>query len=115
MDGIAVVRALHVLAAVVWIGGVAMATTVAIPAVRRGALGVDRLRAFQAIESRLLWQARAAVIVEAATGLYLTAALDLWVSFLPAVFCWMPAIMGVCMLFAFLHFALDPRCHLRPF
>ena len=46
MDGLALARALHVLGVVIWIGGVAMATTVAIPAVRRGDLGPDRLRAF---------------------------------------------------------------------
>jgi len=41
MDGIAIARALHVLAVVVWIGGLAMATTVVLPAVRRGDLGAD--------------------------------------------------------------------------
>ena len=43
---IAVARALHVLAIVVWIGGVSMATTVVLPALRRGALGSDKLKAF---------------------------------------------------------------------
>lgn len=61
MDGIVLARAFHVLAVVIWIGGVAMATTVALPAVRRGDLGTDRLRAFQAIERRFIWQARMAV------------------------------------------------------
>ena len=42
MDDLALARALHVLAVVIWIGGVSMATTVAIPAVRRGDLGEDR-------------------------------------------------------------------------
>src|SRR5262249_17393224 len=48
VDGIIVARALHVLGVVVWIGGVAMVTTVLLPAIRRGALGADRLTAFQA-------------------------------------------------------------------
>ena len=39
MDDIAVARALHVLAVVIWIGGVSMATTVMLPAIRRGDLG----------------------------------------------------------------------------
>ena len=46
MDDLIIARALHVLAVVIWIGGVAMATTVVLPAVRRGDLGADRLRRF---------------------------------------------------------------------
>src|SRR5690606_15651845 len=38
MDDIALARVLHVLAIVIWIGGVSMATTIALPAVRRGDL-----------------------------------------------------------------------------
>jgi uncharacterized membrane protein len=53
-----VARALHVLCVVIWIGGVSMATTVALPAVRRGDLGGNWLTAFQAIERRFAWQAR---------------------------------------------------------
>src|SRR3546814_12970978 len=76
MDDLAFARALHVLAVVIWIGGVAMATTVALPAVRRGDLGADRLRAFHAIEHRFVWQARAAVLLVGASGLYMVAQLD---------------------------------------
>jgi uncharacterized membrane protein len=71
MDNIALARALHVLAIVIWIGGVSMATTVVLPAVRRGYLGADRLRALQAIERRFVWQARTAIIVVALSGLYM--------------------------------------------
>src|SRR5690242_21607892 len=73
-----IARALHVLAVVIWIGGVSMATTVALPAVRRGDLGDNRLKSFQAIEGRFVWQARTAVIVAGLTGLYMTWRLDLW-------------------------------------
>jgi hypothetical protein len=44
LDDVIAARALHVLAVVIWIGGVSMATTVALPSVRRGDLGPDRLR-----------------------------------------------------------------------
>lgn len=39
MDDVVIARALHVLAVVIWIGGVAIATTIVLPAVRRGELG----------------------------------------------------------------------------
>ena len=93
MDGVVLARALHVLAVVIWIGGVAMATTVALPAVRRGDLGADRLRAFRAIEHRFAWQARSAVIIVGLTGFYMTARLDLWARFHSGVFWWMHAMV----------------------
>jgi len=43
MDDLAVARALHVLAVVIWIGGVAMVTMVVLPSVRCGDLGPNRL------------------------------------------------------------------------
>jgi uncharacterized membrane protein len=52
VDEVVIARALHVLFVVIWIGGVSMATTVALPAVRRGDLGANWLSAFQAIEHR---------------------------------------------------------------
>ena len=54
MDDVIIARALHILAVVIWIGGVSMATTVVLPAIRRGGLGEDRLRAFRAVERRFV-------------------------------------------------------------
>jgi uncharacterized membrane protein len=71
MNDVIAARALHVLAVVIWIGGVSMATTVALPAVRRGVLGQNRLQAFQAIEHRFVWQARTAIILVGLTGFYM--------------------------------------------
>jgi len=108
MDDIIFARALHVLAVVTWIGGVAMATTVVIPAVRRGDLGIDRLQAFQAIEHRFVRQARTAVIIVGLTGLYMLWRLDLWDRFQAATFWWMHAMVCVWLLFAFVLFVAEP-------
>jgi uncharacterized membrane protein len=108
MDDVVIARALHVLAVVTWIGGVAMATTVALPAVRRGDLGADRLRAFHAIEQRFVWQARAAVIIVGLTGFYMSARLDLWERFRSAQFWWMHAMVFVWLLFTFVLFVAEP-------
>jgi uncharacterized membrane protein len=99
---------LHVLAVVIWIGGVSMATTVALPAVRRGELGENRLHAFQAIERRFVWQARTAVMVVGITGLYMTWRLDLWERFQNASFWWMHAMVCVWFLFAVVLFVAEP-------
>jgi hypothetical protein len=98
MDDVIAARALHVLAVVIWIGGVSMATTVTLPAVRRGDLGTDRFQAFQAIEHRFAWQARTAIILVGLTGFYMTWRLDLWDRFRTAAFWWMHAM--VCLLAA---------------
>ena len=108
MDDVIIARALHVLAVVIWMGGVAMATTVALPAVRRKELGSDAVRAFQAFERRFVWQARAAVIVVGLTGFYMVARLDLWARFHAAEFWWMHAMVCVWLLFGFILFVAEP-------
>jgi len=108
MDDLALARALHILGVVIWIGGVSMATTVAIPAVRRGDLGSDRLRAFQAFEHRFVWQARAAVVLVGLTGLYMLAKLDLWDGFHDLAFWWLHAMVCVWLIFAFVLFIGEP-------
>jgi uncharacterized membrane protein len=108
MDDVAAARALHVLAVTIWIGGVSMVTTVALPALRRGEFGSDRLQAFRSIERRFVWQARAAILVVGLTGLYMTARLDLWPRFRSIGFWWMHLMVLVWLLFAFILFIAEP-------
>jgi uncharacterized membrane protein len=108
MNDVVIARAFHVLALVIWIGGLAMATTVALPAVRRGDLGADWLKAFRAIEHRFVWQARMAVIIVGLTGLYMVARLDLWNRFHSVEFWWMHAMVCVWLLFSFILFVAEP-------
>ena len=111
MDGIVVARALHVLGVVVWIGGVALVTTVALPAVRRGDFGAERIEAFESIERRFVWQARMAVLLVGFTGFYMVAELDLLARFRSVEFWWMHAMVGVWLLFSFVLFIAEPLLH----
>ncbi|MGN6375912.1 MAG: hypothetical protein ACTHMG_10185 [Sphingomonas sp.] len=108
MNDVIFARALHVLAVVIWIGGVSMATMVALPAVRRGDLGTDLLRAFQAFEHRFVWQARSAIILVGLTGFYMMARLDLWDQFHNLAFWWMHAMVCLWLIFAFVLFIGEP-------
>lgn len=108
MDDVIIARALHVLAVVIWIGGVMRATTVMLPAVHRGDLGADRLKAFQTIEHRFVWQARTAAIVVGLTGFYTSARLDLWERFRSVEFWWMHAMVCVWLLFTLMLFVIEP-------
>jgi uncharacterized membrane protein len=78
VDSAILVRALHVLGVVLWIGGVAFVTTVLLPSVRRMKSSEERVAFFEAVEGRFAWQARATTLLVGATGFHLTAAWDLW-------------------------------------
>lgn len=108
MDALIAARVLHVIAVVIWIGGVAMVTTVVLPAVRQGDLGADRLRAFQAVERRFVWQARTAILLVGATGFYMVATSDMWDRFLSVAFWWMHAMVGVWLVFLIGLFIVEP-------
>ena len=70
MNDFAIARALHVVAIVLWIGGVGMVTTVLLPAVRRFKDIDERVAFFSAVERRFAWQARVTTLVAGATGRY---------------------------------------------
>jgi hypothetical protein len=96
MFDVAIARALHVLAVVIWIGGVAMVTMILLPAVRRGDTGPNQLQVFEAIERRFAWHARSAVVIVGLTGFYMTDKLDLWGRFRSGEFWWMQG-CGCCL------------------
>jgi uncharacterized membrane protein len=115
VNDVIVARALHVLAVVLWIGGVSMITTAVLPAVRRLQLGENRLRAFEAIERRFAWQARTTIILVGLTGFYMCWRLDLWGRFRDVGFWWMHAMLGVWLLFAVILFVAEPLVLTRHF
>lgn len=108
MDEIAIVRALHVLAVVFWIGGVGFVTTVLLPAVRGFETPEKRLAFFDAIERRFAWQARGATLLAGLTGLYMVIRLDLWSRFLSASYWWMHAMVIVWLTFTMMLFLGEP-------
>jgi uncharacterized membrane protein len=108
MDDVAVARALHVLAVVLWIGGVGFVTTVVLPAARRFEDPEARMAFFDAVERRFAWQARVTTALAGLTGLFMVARLDLWSWFLSPVFWWMHAMVIVWALFTFMLFIAEP-------
>ena len=100
-------RAVHVLAVVVWIGGVSFVTTVLLPAMR-GRPPEHWLREFDAIERRFAPQARIAVLLVLLSGLYMLYRYDLWQRFAHAEYWWMDLMVGVWLLFAALLFVVEP-------
>ena len=115
MDDLALARVLHVLAVVIWIGGVSMVTLTVLPAVRRGDLGSNPFQAFEAIERRFSRHARIATLIVGLSGLYIIARAELWDQFRSAEFWWMHAMVAVWLVFSVLLFVAEPLLPRRRF
>jgi uncharacterized membrane protein len=108
MDDVAIARAIHVISVVIWIGGVAMVTTVILPIVRRFDIPERRLALLQAVERRFVWQARIATLLVAASGFYMVERLHLWNWFRSAQFWWMHAMVLLWLIFTVILFIAEP-------
>ena len=105
---LALIRALHVAAIVLWIGGVAFVTTVLLPAIRRIAEPGERVALFERIERRFAWQARGSTLLAGVTGFTLLHALDGWHRYQLLGFWWLHAMTLVWVLFTAMLFVLEP-------
>lgn len=108
MDEMAFARAVHVLAVVMWIGGVAFVTTILMPTIRRNYPSPERLEAFHRIEGRFAPQARVWVVLAGASGLWMTHRAQMWERFAYPEFWWMHAMVGLWALFALMLFVIEP-------
>lgn len=108
MDDVALARVIHVLAVVLWIGGVAMVTTVLLPAVRRFKEPAERVAFFEMVERRFANQARVTTLLVGLTGLHMVVRLDLWDRFADPAYWWMHAMVAVWAIFSLMLFVLEP-------
>lgn len=113
MDGLIAARVLHVLGVVLWIGGVALVTTVLLPATRRMTTPATRIEFFESIERSFAAQARITTLVTGASGLYLVYALDLWQRFAHVEYWWMHAMVAVWAVFTLMLFVIEPLARRR--
>lgn len=109
MDDFLIARILHIIGVVFWIGGVAMVTTVVIPAAARELLPEDRLRLFFTIEHRFVGQARFTTLLTGLSGFYMLHLLDAWDRFQdPGTYWWIIAMFVIWLLFTVVIFILEP-------
>jgi uncharacterized membrane protein len=108
MGEMTLARVLHVLGVVLWIGGVAMVTTVLLPAVKRLKTPGERVMFFETVERGFGPQARITTLVTGLSGLYLVHELNLWQRFLHVEYWWMHAMVLVWTLFTLMLFVLEP-------
>ena len=108
MDDVTIARVIHILAIVFWIGGVAMVTTVLLPAVQRFKSPEERLEFFDMVERRFANQSRASTLLAGLSGLYMVWKLDAWNRFAEASFWWMDAMVLVWLIFTLMLFVAEP-------
>ena len=108
VDDITIARALHVLAVVLWIGGVGFVTMVLLPSVRNLQAPADRIVFFETMERRFGGQARWTTTLAGLTGFYMLVRLDLWDRFLSVAYWWMHAMLGVWFVFTLMLFVAEP-------
>ena len=73
-------RVLHVIAVIIWIGGVAFVTTVLIPAIRKTQSPENRLQIFEILESKFSFQAKFTTLLAGVTGFYMLHIMNGWSS-----------------------------------
>jgi len=101
-------RVAHVLAVVLWIGGVGMVTTVVLPAIRRSYPAEQRFCVFHGMEARFARQARFATLIAGISGFYMTWRLDAWDRFQTSGFWWMHAMVLTWLVFTLMLFIAEP-------
>ena len=108
IDYIALARAVHILALVHWIGGVAMVTTIVLPAARKMPDASRAVAAFERFERRFAAQVRISILLVGLSGLYMLYAFNAWDRFEHLSFWWLHLMVAVWAAFALMVYALEP-------
>lgn len=108
MDDLTVARAIHVLAVIHWMGGVAFVTAVILPALAVFEEPSRRVALFEAIEHRFAAQVKVSVPVAGLSGFYMAWRLDAWDRFLAPSGWWLAAMALVWLLFMSILFVVEP-------
>lgn len=108
IDDFAFARALHVLALVHWIGGVAMVTTIVLPRARALTDAQAALAAFEAFEVRFAAQVRISILLVGLSGFYMLDRLQAWERLVDPAFWWLMLMIVVWGIFALMVYVLEP-------
>jgi uncharacterized membrane protein len=107
-DQFVVARIVHILAVVMWIGGVAFVTTVLIPSLRSLEQEDNRLQLFERLEGRFGFQAKITTLLTGLSGLWMLDYLNAWSRYLDPQFWWIHLMTAVWFIFTLVLFVLEP-------
>ncbi len=109
MEEFVFARVLHVLGVVLWIGGVAMVTTVLLPTLARMQSPTEAMLFFENFRRRFAAQARYSTLFVGLSGFYMTYVMDAWSRFLQWQYWWMHTMVLIWLLFTIMLFVFEPR------
>lgn len=108
MEYFTLARVIHILAVILWIGGVAMVTTVLIPAIRKMKSKDEQIKTFETIEGKFAVQAKITTLLTGLSGFYMLYELNAWNRYLDYRFWWIHAMTLVWLLFSLILYVLEP-------
>jgi len=108
LDDLALARAIHVLALVHWIGGVAVVTTIVLPRAYALPDVKEAVAAFEAFEQRFASQARVSILLVGLSGAYMLIRAGAWYRLQEPSFWWLQLMIAVWVLFALIVYVLEP-------
>lgn len=108
MEYFTLARIIHVIAVILWIGGVSMVTTVLIPAIKKMKSKEERIATFEMIEGKFATQAKITTLLTGLSGLYMLYELDGWNRYLDYRFWWIHAMTSVWFIFTLILYVLEP-------
>lgn len=108
MEYFTLARVIHVIAVILWIGGVSMVTTVLIPAIKKMKLKEERIATFEMIEGKFAKQAKITTLLTGLSGFYMLYVLDGWNRYLDYKFWWIHAMTLVWIIFTLILYVLEP-------
>ena len=108
MEYITLARVIHIIAIVLWIGGVSMVTTILIPSIKKMKSKEDQIKTFEQIEGKFALQAKVTTLITGITGFYMLYELDAWNRYLDYRFWWVHAMTFVWIIFTLVLYVLEP-------
>lgn len=108
MEYFTIARVIHVIAVIIWIGGVSMVTTVLIPAIKKMKSKEEQIKTFETMEGKFVLQAKVTTLLTGLSGFYMLYELNLWSRYLDYRFWWIHAMTLVWIIFSVILFVLEP-------
>lgn len=108
MDDLLIARLLHVIAIVIWIGGMAFVTLVVLPLARRQPTTEQKLALFEAVEQPFSRIARWAVGIAGLSGIWMLRNRELWYRFTEPSYWWLWAMGLLWLVFAVMLYIAEP-------
>ena len=109
MNELMLARAIHVLCVILWIGGVAMITTIFLPLIASMPAAEKKIEFFDCIKKRFAAQARYTTLLTGLSGFYMVHILDAWSRFTELHYWWMHSMVVVWLLFMLMLYVMEPR------